>query len=237
MIEAIIAGSTDAIAMSSLARGQLRKKLPQLQAALEGRVQPHHRRLLRHILAHIDFLEGQLESLQADIDRELAPFQEELALIESIVGIGSRTATTILAEIGIDMDQFPSSKHLSSWAGCCPGNRQSAGKRKSGKTTDGNPYLKAALAEVAWAISHTKDNYLSAHYHRLARRIGKKKAIVAVSHSVLIIIYHVLRTRKPYTDLGADYFDKLDAEYVQRHHVRRLEQLGYTVTLTPKEAA
>jgi transposase len=237
MISAVIAGTTDATALAGLARGTLRKQLPQLQAALEGRVQSHHRTLLRHLLTHIDFLEGQLESLQADIDAQLAPFQEELALIESIVGIGKPTAATILAEIGTNMDQFPSSKHLASWAGCCPGNRQSGGKRLSGTTTEGNPYLKSALAEAVWAISHTKDNYLSAHYHRLAHRSGKKKAMVAVSHSLLVIIYQVLRTRHPYDDLGGDYFDKLDRDYIQRHHIRRLEQLGYQVTLTPKEAA
>jgi len=135
------------------------------------------------------------------------------------------------------MSQFPSAKHLASWTGVCPGNRQSGGKRLSGKTTEGNPYVKAVLAEVVWAISHTKHNYLSAQYHRLAHRIGKKKAVVAVSHSVLVMVYHVLRTKKAYADLGSDYFEKLDASRLQRHHIQRLEQLGYTVTLTPKEVA
>lgn len=127
--------------------------------------------------------------------------------------------------------------HLIGWLPDCPGNRQSGGKRLSGAITKGNPYLRSVLTQVAWAISHTKDNYLSAQYHRLARRIGRKKAIVAISHSVLGIIYHVLRTKKPYAELGADYFDKVDTARIQQHHIRRLEQLGYTVTLTPKEAA
>jgi hypothetical protein len=135
------------------------------------------------------------------------------------------------------MSCFASAKHLASWAGVCPGNKQSGGKRLSGATSSGNPYLRAILGEVAWTISHMKDNYLSAQYHRIARRRGKQKAILAVSHSILLIIYHVLRDKKPYTDLGADYFDKLDTQRVQHHHVRRLEQLGFEVTLTPKQVA
>lgn len=135
------------------------------------------------------------------------------------------------------MSRFPTDKHLASWAGVSPGNKQSGGKRLSGKTTSGNPYLRGMLGEVAWAIAHTKDNYLSAFYHRIARRRGKQKAIMALSHKVLVILYHVLREKKPYTDLGADYFDKLDTTRIQRHHIHRLEQLGYTVTLAPKEAA
>jgi transposase len=146
-------------------------------------------------------------------------------------------ASAIIAELGTDMTRFASEKHVSSWAGVCPGNKQSGGKRLSGKTTKGNPYLRAVLGEVAWAISHTKDNYLSAQFHRIARRRGKQKAVVAVSHSVLIILYHMLREGKPYSDLGPDYFEKLEATRIERYHVRRLEQLGFTVTLTPVPAA
>jgi transposase len=130
-----------------------------------------------------------------------------------------------------------SAKHLASWAGVCPGNRQSAGKRLSGAITGGNPYLRSVLTQAAWAVSHTKNNYVSAQYHRLARRIGRKKAIVALAHTLLVIIYHVLQTQKPYTELGADYFDKLDTTRIQQHHIHRLEQLGFTVMLTPKEVA
>ena len=237
MLEAMVQGTTDADILADLARGVLRKKIPQLQAALEGRLQPHHRLLLGHILAHIDFLEATLGHLHRAIEEYLHPFEEALTLVQSLPGIQVTAAATILAEIGVDMDRFPSAKHLASWAGLCPGNKQSGGKRLSGKTTQGNPYLRAVLAEVVWAIAHTKNNYLSAQFHRLARRLGKKKAVVAVSHSVLVIVYHVLRTKKPYTDLGADYFEKLDTTRIQQHHIHRLEQLGYQVTLTPKVVA
>lgn len=237
MLEALSGGEVDAQALSELARGRLRAKLPQLRQALEGRVEPHHRFLLERILAHIDFLEASLQQVQQEIEQRLAPFEEAIALLESIVGIDLIAAIAIVAEIGIDMSRFPTHKHLASWAGVCPGNKQSGGKRLSGATTAGNPYLRAILGEVAWAIAHTKDNYLCAQYHRIARRRGKHKAIMAIAHTVLVIIYYVLRDKKPYTDLGADYFDQLDRTRVQLHHVRRLEQLGYEVTLTPKQVA
>ena len=200
-------------------------------------MQPHHRFLLGRILAHIDFLEESIAQVQWEIEQHLAPFEEAVRLAQSVLGIQATAAAAIVAEIGTDMSRFPSDKHLASWAGVSPGNKQSGGKRLSGATTSGNPYLRGILGEVSWAISHTKDNYLSAFYHRIARRRGKQKAIMALSHKVLVILYHVLRDKKPYTDLGADYFDKLDTTRIERHHVRRLEQLGYTVTLAPKEAA
>jgi transposase len=236
MLQAIIEGTTDAQVLANLARGLLRKKLPQLQEALDGRVQTHHRILLHHLLAHVAFLEQALEQLQQEIEQRLLPFQEEIRLLMSIPGIAELSAAGILAEIGTDMSRFPSAKHLASWAGVCPGNKQSGGKRLSGKMGKGNVTLRALLAEVVWVISHTKDNYLSAQYHRLARRIGKNKAAMAVAHSVLVIIYHVLRTGKPYSDLGADYFQKQDAKRLAQRSLRQLEALGYEVTLTPKVA-
>jgi transposase len=237
MLEAVIGGEQDAEVLADLARGKLRAKLPALRQALDGRIQPHHRFLLERILAHIDFLEESIAQIQRAVAQRLRPFEEALTLLLSIPGIQEVAAAAIISEIGVDMDRFPSAKHLASWAGLCPGNKQSGGKRLSGATTVGNTYLRAMLGEVAWIISRMKDNYLSAQYHRIARRRGKQKAIVAVSHSILVIIYHMLRDKKPYADLGADYFDKLDTARIERHHVRRLEQLGYTVTLTPKEAA
>jgi len=232
MLDALIAGTNDAEALAELARGRLRAKLPDLRKALDGRTQPHHRFLLERILAHIDFLEASLQEIQQQIEERLRPFEEAMTRLLSIPGIQETAAAAILAEIGTEMSRFPTAAHLASWAGVCPGHNQSGGKNRSGATRAGNPYLKGILAEVVWAISHTKNNYLSAQYHRLARRRGKQKAVVAVSHSVLVIIYHLLKDKQPYTDLGADYFDKLDLKRVERHHIRRLEQLGYTVTLT-----
>src|SRR6266571_1453821 len=235
MLDALLGGQNDAEVLAELARGRLRAKLADLRLALDGRVQPHHRVLLTRILVHIDFLEESLAQLQAEMEQYLHPFEEAMQSVQSMVGIDETAAASILAEIGTDMTRFASDKHLASWAGVCPGNKQSGGKRLSGKTTQGNPYLRAILGEVAWSISHTKDNYLSAFYHRVARRHGKPKAIMALSHKVLVIIYHILRTKKPYADLGADYFDQRDRGRIERHHIHRLEQLGYTVTLMPKE--
>lgn len=235
MLDALVGGAQDAEALAELARGRLRAKLPELRLALEGRVQPHHRFLLTRILAHIDFLEESLAQVQQEIEQRLSPFEEAMVLAQSVTGIQELAAAAILAEIGTDMSRFPSDAHLASWAGVCPGNKQSGGKRLNSATTSGNPHLRAILGEVAWAIAHTKDNYLSAFYHRIARRRGKQKAIMALAHKVLVILYHVLRDKKPYTDLGADYFDKLDLARIERQAVRRLEQLGYAVTLTPKE--
>lgn len=233
MLNCVIAGERDAEVLAELARGRLRAKLPDLRLALEGRVEPHHQFLLQQILAHTDFLEQSIDSVQQEIDKRLVPYQEAVTLIQSLPVQLQAGAATVIAEIGVDMTRFPSDAHLASWAGVCPGNCESAGKRKSGKTTDGNPYLRGVLCEMAWIISRMKDNYLSAFYHRIARRRGKKRAIIAVAHKLLIIIYHMLKDNKPYQDLGGDYFDQLDAARIERRAVQRLEQLGYNVTLTP----
>ncbi len=162
-----------------------------------------------------------LAQLQAEMEQYLHPFEEAMELVQSVVGIDETAAASILAAIGTDMTRFASEKHIASWAGVCPGNKQSGGRRLSGKTTKGNPYLRAILCEVAWAIAHTKDKYLSAFSHRIARRHGKPKAIMALSHKVLVIIYHILRTKKPYADLGAEYFDQRDRGRIERHHIHR----------------
>ncbi len=237
MLDALLGGEQDADVLAELARGRLREKLPLLRRALVGRIHPYHLVLIDRILAHVDFLEQSIAALQEEIDHCLVPFAQAVALLMTIPGISERAATTMVAEIGTDMDQFPSAKHLASWAGVCPGNRESGGKRKSGKPREGNHWLKAVLGEVAWVVTRTRDNYLVAQYHRLARRKGRLKAIGAVMHSVLVIAYHVLREGQPYRDLGADYFDKLNTTRLERHHVNRLKALGYAVALTPASAA
>jgi transposase len=237
MLDAIIAGEEDPAALAEFARASLRKKLPQLRQALEGRVKPHHRLLLTQILGHIDYLTTAIAALEQEVERCLVPFTEAVTLLQTIPGIGAIAAGALIAEIGVDMGRFPSAKHLASWAGVCPGNRESAGKRLSGKTRTGNAWLRGILGEVAWAAARSRDTYFSAQLRRLARKRGMKRALLAVAHSVLTTIYAVLQTKQPYHELGPDYFNHLDAERLERHHVQRLEQLGYTVTLAPKSAA
>lgn len=236
MLDALIADEQTPEQMAHLARGRMRSRIPALRQALEGRVTAHHRFLLRQMLVHIDFLDQAIAQVQAQLDQQLAPYQEAMDLLQTIPGISALSAAAILAEIGVDMSCFPSAKHLASWAGVCPGNKQSGGKRLQAGISPGNRWLRAVLGEVAWAISRTKDNYLVAQYLRIARRRGIYKAILAIAHTVLEIIYHLLSDKQPYSDLGADYFDKLETARLERHHVRRLEQLGYTVTLTPASA-
>jgi transposase len=237
MLSALITGEADPDVLAALARGRLREKLPALRQALQGRVKPHHQVLITQILAHIDFLDASIAQLAVEIAHSLVPLSAAVTLLQTIPGISETTAAIIVAEIGTDMSRFASAKHLASWAGLCPGNRQSGGRRLNGKPTNGDRWLRAVLGEVAWVIARMPGTYLHAQYQRIARRRGRNRAAVAVAHSVLIIIYHVLREQKPFTDLGADYFEQLDAERLQRHHVRRLEQLGYKVDLTPLHIA
>ncbi len=237
MLAALVEGERDPAVLADLARGRLRAKLPALRQALEGRVQRHHQVVITCLLAHIDSIETELASLQDEITEQQTPFAEAITLLVALPGIGARAASGILAEIGADMSRFASADHLVSWAGMCPGNKQSGGKRLSSKTTKGNKWLRALLGEVAWAAARTKGSYFAALFHRLARRRGVQRAIVAVGHSLLRTIYYILRDKTPYVDLGPDHFDKLDTARIERHHIHRLEQLGYTVALTPKEAA
>jgi transposase len=238
MLRALIAGQTDAVGLAELARRKLRAKIPQLRLALHGRVTEHHRFLLQLLLDELTHLEALVERLTARIEAVLsAPFQEAVKRLVTIPGIDVRAAENLLAEIGADMQPFPSAGHLASWAGMCSGNKESAGKRQSGRTTKGNRWLRTTLVQVAWAASHTKKTYLAAQYRRLAGRRGKKRALIAVGHTILVILYHVLKAQTTYRELGADYLDQLQSQRLTKGLVRRLERLGHEVTLKPKEVA
>jgi transposase len=238
MLRAIIAGEDDPQVLAEMARRKLRAKIPQLQLALRGRVTEHHRFLLKLLLEEVEQHEAWVARLSERITQVLpAPFADAVQRLATIPGIDERAAENILAETGTDMNQFPSDGHLASWTGICAGNRESAGKRQSGRTTKGNRWLRATLVQVAWAASHTKDTYLAAQYQRLAGRRGKKRALVALAHTLLVIIYHVLKDGTTYQELGPDYFDRLDTERLTRTLVRRLERLGHKVVLQPQEPA
>jgi transposase len=231
MLRALVAGETDPGRLAGLALGRLRKQLPRLRPALTGRVTGHHRFLLGLLLDEVEAVEGFLARLEGRIAAALAPFAEAVRRLTTIPGVDRRTAEVVAAEVGTDMGRFPSEGHLASWAGMCPGNEESAGKRRSSRTPKGNPWLKRALVQAAWAASHTKGTYLAAYYRRLAARRGRKRALVALGHTLLGIIYHMLRDGTDYTELGGDYFDRRDRERLARRLVRRLEGLGLKVTV------
>lgn len=233
MLRALIAGETDPERLADLALGRLRKQLPRLRPALTGRVTEHHRFLLGLLLDEVEAVERLLARLEGRIAAVLAPFAEAVRRLTTIPGVDRRTAEVVAAEIGTDMGRFPGEGQLASWAGLCPGNDESAGKRRSGKTPKGNVWLKRALVQAAWAASHTKGTYLAAYYRRLAARRGRKRALVALGHTLLGVIYHMLRDGTDYTDLGGDYFERRDREGLARRLVRRLEGLGLKVTLEP----
>lgn len=234
MIEAIINGVNDPQTLSSLAKRSLKKKKDDLERALVGSVGPHQKMMLKTQLSHIDFMDQQIELLSEEVQQRMQPYEEDIELLDSIPGIGRSHAEQLLAEIGIGIDisnQFPSAPHLCSWAGMVPGNNESAGKKKSGKTRKGNKKLRAALVEAAHSAARTKNTYLSSQYQRLAARVGKKRAAVAVGHTILTIAYHMLNRRVPYIELGADYFDRRKKEIVIKQSIKRLETLGCKVTV------
>jgi transposase len=260
MLDAMVAGEADPTAMAELARGRLRNKQAELEQALTGRVRDHHRFLLATHLSHIDFLDEQIRQFdqriishieqQPPVLTTVSPPQlvsalaeplelpegvltwvEAVDLLDTIPGIDRRLAEVLVAEMGIDMSRFPSEHHLASWSGVAPGNNESAGKRRSGKTPPGNPALRKALVQAAHAAKRKKGCYLGAQYHRLAARRGKKRAIVAVAHSILVIAYHILSRQEPYRELGSNHFDERKRESVVNRLVRRLEKLGYQVAL------
>ena len=270
MLAEIVSGQTDTALMADLARGRMRSKIPALEEALTGFVEAHHRFLLAHQLAHIDFLDGEIDELSAEITRQMdsmstppdtgnsdpqesdtgtsadggdpnenpLTWSEGVSLLETVPGISRRSAESILAEIGLDMSRFPTDRNLASWSGCAPGNNQSGGKRFSGRRPKGNKVLSSILTQVAHAAARTKGTFLNARYHRIAARRGKKRAIGAISHSIIVSIWHILTHRQPYRDLGGDFYDHRKTEVKVSYLVQRLEKLtGATVRLDSKPVA
>jgi transposase len=254
MLKAIIGGEDDPGKLAQFARGRLRRKAVDLELALEGKVSEHHRFLLKMHLEHVEYLERQIEELTRRIEdcmvsEELnrtdenargggpVPFAEAQEFLMDIPGLNEISIQAILAEIGTDMNQFPSSQKLTSWSRICPGSHESAGKRKNVSTGQGNRWLKSVLCQCAWSASHTKDTYFSAQYKRLAKKRGKRRAMIAVAHSLLTIIYHMIKKRSNYKELGADFFDSLNPERIVRYHVKRIESFGFTVSLEADSVA
>jgi transposase len=237
MLAALSAGVTDPAALADLARGSLRNKIPQLERALTGRMDAHQRFLIAQQLAHIDFLEAAIAQVSAEIAARLADVEDAIARLDTIPGVGRHVAEALVAEIGSDMSRFPTAHHLASWAGMCPGNHESAGKRQSGRTRKGSPWLRALLVQAAHAAARKKGTYLAALYHRLAARRGRSRAAVAVGHAILTIVYHLLRRGTEYLDLDPRRLEECDRPALERRLVSRLESFGYTVLLKPAVSA
>jgi len=234
MLSIIIEGQDDSEALAELAKGRMRNKMPELIEALTGHVRAYHRLMLVELLTHVDGLNQQLAQLNERIEQQTAPHAALIARLDEIPGVGKHTAEILLAEIGCNVDPFPSEKHLASWACLCPGNNINANKRRTGKTRKGQKWLRTVLAEAAWAASRTKETYLGAQFHRLRVRRGPKRAAVAVAHSILIIVYHLMKDpTATFEELGGDYFVKRSKGDQKRRALKTLTTLGYAVELTP----
>lgn len=230
MLHSIIDGVTDPKLLASLAVDHLKKKTTELERSLNGLIKHHQKMLLSIQLKHIDFLDKHIEDISNEIDKRLKEEQEIIELIDELPGLGKRSAEYIISEIGTDMSRFPTANHLSSWAGLCPGNNESADKKKSTKTREGNKSLRGTLVECARACLHNKDSYFYTQYNRIATKMGKNRAAVAVAHSMLIVIYNMIQNKSHYKELGADYFDKLNSEIKLDKLKKKLESLGYSVS-------
>jgi transposase len=237
MLLAIVEGEEDPKKLAALARGRLKAKKEELRYSLEGRLTDHHRFLLREYMRQIQGLDEMIERFDAKIEEQMKPFFQYIPLLDTIPGINQRAAENVVAEIGVNMAQFGDARHLCSWAGICPGNNESAGKHRSGKTSDGDKWLKATLVEAAWATSRMKGSYFAAQYRRIASRRGKKRALVALAHSMLVIIFHIMKDKVVYRELGPDFFDRLNTERLKRYLTKRLESLGYKVEVSNGKTA
>jgi transposase len=233
ILKALIAGLEDPEQLAELAQRRLRSKIPELRLALEGKVRDHHRFLLAEYLDEWEAIGRRIDRMEAEIERRITPFEPAVILWQTIPGVDWVTAANLVAEIGVNMEQFPSASHLASWAGVCPGNHESAGKRKSGKTREGNRWLRRTLCQAAWAVTRKKDCYLSAQFRRLAARRGVKRAVMAVAHTMLVIAYTMLKTGRSYQELGGNYLERINKEQLQRYFVKRLQRLGLKVTVQP----
>jgi transposase len=231
MLDALVQGTTDPVMLADLARGKLRKKLPALRQALAGRFRSHHAFLVGQMLAHLDYLDEAIATVSTRVEELLAPFAETLSRLDTIPGISRRTAEVLIAELGVDMSVFPTAAHLASWAGLCPGNNESAGKHKSGRTRKGNRWLRIALIEAALGATRKRDSAFGARYRRILRHRGHKKAVVAVAHALLVTVYHVLARGLEYREPGADYYDRRHAQRIARRAIATLERQGYRVTV------
>ena len=258
ILRALMKEEKDPEVLAELSKGMLRNKIPQLRRALEGQVTAHHRSLLTGHWNRMEFLERQIADFETQIAQRMKPTPEEMALTiqnaaeevplplspreeaiqlwMEIPGVGWTAACSMVAELGVNMDQFPSAAHVASWAGLCPGNNESAGKRLSGKTRKGNVWLRRTMCEVAWAASHTKDSYFAAQFRRIASRRGSKRALVALAHSILVTAYHMLKQKRHFLELGGDFFDVINRDKVRNRLVQRLTKLGFEVQLKPKDA-
>ena len=237
ILDALLAGESDPESLADLAHWRVQSKREALEQAVVGQLGSALHFVVSQQLKHLRGLDEQIERCDAEVASQMRPFAAELESLDEIPGVGPRTAQVILAEIGVDMSRFPNADHLAAWAGMAPGNNASGGKARPARTRRGSPWLRAALAESAWAASKCRSGYLPAQFRRLASRRGKKRAIVAVGHSILVIVYHLLESGKPYEDLGANYFDERDRANVERRAVARLESLGYRVQLVPVSSA
>jgi transposase len=235
MLAALMRGETDPTVLAELARGRLRSQRESLAQALVGRFTAHHAFMIAEQLSHLDYLEETMARITTEIEQRLQEEKQAIELLDTVPGISERAAQILIAELGTDLSRFPSAKHLASWAGMCPGQRESGGKRLSGKTRKGNQALRQVLIQIAHVASKTKDTYLAAQYRRIAARRGKKRALVALGHTVLVIVYHILTKGEPYRDLGENYFDERTRRHLERRLVARLARLGYQVSLQPTE--